>query len=66
MRGTQIQAVLINQVNYLKFFSIFLENKVFIYALLVRAATTQIWSALVSIFIIVRGVRKPELLKLIE
>ncbi len=66
MRGTIIQTVLMNQVNYLKFFNIFFKNKVFIYALLVPSTITQIWSALVSIFIIIRGVRKPELLKLIE
>jgi hypothetical protein len=36
MRGTEIQAMLLSQVNYLKFFSVFFENKVFIYALLVH------------------------------
>lgn len=65
LRNTDIQVILINQVNYLKFFNIFFKNKVFIYIILVKCIITQIWSALISIFIIIRGVRKPDLLKLI-
>jgi hypothetical protein len=39
LRGTDIQAILINQVTYLKFFNIFFKNKVFIYAFLVLFIT---------------------------
>lgn len=59
LRGTEIQAILIHQVNYLKFFQAFFKNKVFVYMFL-------IWSVLVSVFVIIKGVQKPELLKKID
>ena len=56
LRSTSISSIFMLQISHLRFFKYFFESKAFVYALL-------IWTPLVAIYVVIRGVQKPDLLK---
>lgn len=59
LRNTSISSIFIYQVTYLKFFKYFFQYKIFVYAIIA-------WTPLISIYVIFKGVKKPDILKKIE